>query len=117
SDAEELQFGLEQLDHIERAVQLSRLAMVSAYAENENEGVVASFMSLQLATSVHATNEMLRIGKAMKSLPLISHAYEEGDVSMKQLVQLTRFVEPNEDKEWAEKAEIYSINQLKALAD
>src|SRR5690606_17434360 len=76
SDANELQFGLEQLDHIERAVQLSRLAMVSAYAENENEGVVASFMSLQLATSVHATNEMLRIGKAMKSLPLISHAYE-----------------------------------------
>lgn len=116
-DSSELQSGLEQLDHIERAVQLSRLAMVTAYAENENEGVVASFMSLQLATSVHATNEMLRMGKAMKSLPLISHAYEEGNVSMKQLVQLTRFVESNDDKEWAEKAENYSINQLKALAD
>src|SRR5947208_11573009 len=59
-----------------------------------------------------AARELVRVAHALQQLPAIRAAFARGELCMDQLKPLTRFVAPDEDELWAEKAPSMSPAEL-----
>jgi Domain of unknown function (DUF222)/HNH endonuclease len=57
--------------------------------------------------------ELVRVRRALRGLPAIHDGFSRGELSLDQLKPLTRFVNPEEDEDWARRAQAMSPAELR----
>ena len=58
------------------------------------------------------TRERMRIGRALRQLPIIEHAFIAGDVSYSRVRELTRVAQPDTESDWLELAQSLDMRAL-----
>ncbi|MGV8123575.1 MAG: HNH endonuclease [Candidatus Xenobiia bacterium LiM19] len=73
------------------------------------------YATSHLALGEHTIAEMLRTGKALEHLPLLSNAYEEGEISSTHVREITRVATPETESFWYEAAKKSTTRQIEKL--
>ena len=73
------------------------------------------YATTHLALGEHTIAEMLRTGKALEHLPLLSQAYEEGEISSTHVREITRVATPETESFWYEAAKKSTTRQIEKL--
>ncbi|MHC9543776.1 MAG: HNH endonuclease [Vulcanimicrobiota bacterium] len=73
------------------------------------------YATIHLALGEHTIAEMLRTGKALEHLPLLSQAYEEGEISSTHVREITRVATPETESFWYEAAKKSTTRQIEKL--
>ena len=73
------------------------------------------YATSHLALGEHTIAEMLRTGKALEHLPLLSQAYEEGEISSTHVREITRVATPETESFWYEAAKKSTTRQIEKL--
>ncbi len=63
----------------------------------------------------HTIAEMLRTGKALETLPILSQAYEKGEISSTHVREVTRVATPETESFWCEAAKKSTTRQIEKL--
>jgi hypothetical protein len=58
------------------------------------------------------TRERIRIGRALRQLPIIEHAFIAGDVAYSRVRELTRVAQPDTESDWLELAQSLDMRAL-----
>src|SRR5438034_3146685 len=70
---------------------------------------MTSWLATRYSTAWGVAREWVRVARALRNLPTIRAAFAEGRLSFDQLKALTRFVAPEDEEIWAEKAPDMSL--------
>ncbi|MHC9543793.1 MAG: hypothetical protein AB9903_30135 [Vulcanimicrobiota bacterium] len=73
------------------------------------------YATTHLAPGEHTIAEMVRTGKALEHLPLLSQAYEEGEISSTHVREITRVATPETESFWYEAAKKSTTRQIEKL--
>ncbi|MHC9541424.1 MAG: HNH endonuclease [Vulcanimicrobiota bacterium] len=73
------------------------------------------YATSHLALGEHTIAEMVRTGKALENLPLLSKAYEEGEISSTHVREITRVATPETESFWYEAAKKSTTRQIEKL--
>ncbi|MHC9543747.1 MAG: HNH endonuclease [Vulcanimicrobiota bacterium] len=73
------------------------------------------YATSHLALGEHTIAEMVRTGKALEHLPLLSKAYEEGEISSTHVREITRVATPETENFWYEVAKKSTTRQIEKL--
>ena len=73
------------------------------------------YATSHLALGEHTIAEFLRTGKALEHLPLLSQAYEEGEISSTHVREITRVATPETESFWYEAAKKSTTRQIEKL--
>ncbi|MHC9545002.1 MAG: HNH endonuclease [Vulcanimicrobiota bacterium] len=73
------------------------------------------YATSHLALGEHTIAEMLRTGKALEHLPLLSQAYEEGEISSTHVREITRVATPETESFWYKVAKKSTTRQIEKL--
>ncbi|MHC9539480.1 MAG: HNH endonuclease [Vulcanimicrobiota bacterium] len=73
------------------------------------------YATSHLALGEHTITEMVRTGKALEHLPLLSQAYEEGEISSTHVREITRVATPETESFWYEAAKKSTTRQIEKL--
>ncbi|MHC9542418.1 MAG: HNH endonuclease [Vulcanimicrobiota bacterium] len=73
------------------------------------------YATSHLALGEHTIAEMVRTGKALEHLPLLSKAYEEGEISSTHVREITRVATPETESFWYEAAKKSTTRQIEKL--
>ncbi|MHC9542395.1 MAG: HNH endonuclease [Vulcanimicrobiota bacterium] len=73
------------------------------------------YATSHLALGEHTIAEMVRTGKALEHLPLLSQAYEEGEISSTHVREITRVATPETENFWYEAAKKSTTRQIEKL--
>ena len=73
------------------------------------------YATSHLALGEHTIAEMLRTGKALEHLPLLSQAYEKGEISSTHVREITRVATPETESFWYEAAKKSTTRQIEKL--
>ncbi|MGV8121351.1 MAG: HNH endonuclease [Candidatus Xenobiia bacterium LiM19] len=73
------------------------------------------YAASHLALGEHTIAEMLRTGKALEKLPLLSQAYEKGEISSTHVREITRVATPETESFWYEAAKKSTTRQIEKL--
>ena len=73
------------------------------------------YATSHLALGEHTIAEMVRTGKALENLPLLSQAYEEGKISSTHVREITRVATPETESFWYEAAKKSTTRQIEKL--
>jgi|GEM_PF-290458 len=73
------------------------------------------YATTHLAPGEHTIAEMLRTGKALEHLPLLSQAYEKGEISSTHVREITRVATPETESFWCEAAKKSTTRQIEKL--
>ncbi|MHC9538942.1 MAG: HNH endonuclease [Vulcanimicrobiota bacterium] len=73
------------------------------------------YATTHLALGEHTIAEMVRTGKALEGLPLLSQAYEEGEISSTHVREITRVAIPETESFWYEAAKKSTTRQIEKL--
>ncbi|MHC9544724.1 MAG: HNH endonuclease [Vulcanimicrobiota bacterium] len=73
------------------------------------------YATSHLALGEHTIAEMVRTGKALENLPLLSQAYEEGEISSTHVREITRVATPETESFWYEAAKKSTTRQIEKL--
>ncbi|MGV8125083.1 MAG: HNH endonuclease [Candidatus Xenobiia bacterium LiM19] len=73
------------------------------------------YATTHLALGEHTIAEMLRTGKALEHLPLLSQAYEKGEISSTHVREITRVATPETERFWYEAAKKSTTRQIEKL--
>ena len=72
----------------------------------------AHWLSIQTGLDVHYGRELLRVGRAMRELPLLSRAFFEGELSLDKMRAVTQVAMPDDEEIWLNVARASSGQQL-----
>ena len=67
------------------------------------------------AIGEHTIVEMVQTGKALENLPLLSQAYEKGEISSTHVREITRVATPETESFWYEAAKKSTTRQIEKL--
>src|SRR5689334_22581645 len=73
---------------------------------------VSAWLAGRFGMARGTAREMVRVGRALRSLPAVQGAFSRGELSFDQLKPLTHFATPDEDETWAGRAGSLSPAQL-----
>ncbi|MHC9539556.1 MAG: HNH endonuclease [Vulcanimicrobiota bacterium] len=73
------------------------------------------YATSHLALGEHTIAEMLRTGKALENLPLLSQAYEKGEISSTHVREITRVATPEIESFWYEATKKSTTRQIEKL--
>ncbi|MHC9543133.1 MAG: HNH endonuclease [Vulcanimicrobiota bacterium] len=73
------------------------------------------YATTHLALGEHTIAEFLRTGKALEHLPLLSQAYEKGEISSTHVREITRVATPETESFWYEAAKKSTTRQIEKL--
>ena len=73
------------------------------------------YATTHLALGEHTISEMVRTGKALEHLPLLSQAYEKGEISSTHVREITRVATPETESFWYEAAKKSTTRQIEKL--
>ena len=73
------------------------------------------YATTHLALGEHTIAEMVRTGKALEHLPLLSQAYEKGEISSTHVREITRVATPETESFWYEAAKKSTTRQIEKL--
>ena len=73
------------------------------------------YATSHLALGEHTIAEMVRTGKVLEYLPLLSQAYEEGEISSTHVREITRVATPETENFWYEAAKKSTTRQIEKL--
>ena len=73
------------------------------------------YATSHLALGEHTIAEMVRTGKALEHLPLLSQAYEKGEISSTHVREITRVATPETESFWYEVAKKSTTRQIEKL--
>ena len=73
------------------------------------------YATSHLALGEHTIAEMVRTGKALEHLPLLSNAYEKGEISSTHVREITRVATPETENFWYEAAKKSMTRQIEKL--
>ncbi|MHC9537990.1 MAG: HNH endonuclease [Vulcanimicrobiota bacterium] len=73
------------------------------------------YATTHLALGEHTIAEMVRTGKALERLPLLSQAYEKGEISSTHVREITRVAIPETESFWYEAAKKSTTRQIEKL--
>ena len=73
------------------------------------------YATSHLALGEHTIAELLRTGKALEKLPLLSQAYEKGEISSTHIREITRVATPETESFWYEAAKKSTTRQIEKL--
>ncbi|MHC9538917.1 MAG: HNH endonuclease [Vulcanimicrobiota bacterium] len=73
------------------------------------------YATCHLALGEHTIAEMVRTGKALENLPLLSQAYEKGEISSTHVREITRVATPETESFWYDAAKKSTTRQIEKL--
>ena len=73
------------------------------------------YATSHLALGEHTIAEMVRTGKALEHLPLLSQAYEKGEISSTHVREITKVATPETESFWYEAAKKSTTRQIEKL--
>ena len=65
-----------------------------------------------LGLGARETRERIRIGRALRQLPGVEHAFIAGDVSYSRVREVTRVAQPDTESDWLELAQSLDMRAL-----
>ncbi len=112
--------ALTQLHALECATRASMLSLVrNADATNaweaDGAGSTSSWVAAHFNMSSFHSSELVRIARALGSLPQIGEVFEQGLLSWDQLVEVTKLADAESDAHWAQEAQQHSVYMLRQL--
>ncbi|MGH2733993.1 MAG: DUF222 domain-containing protein, partial [Actinomycetota bacterium] len=117
----ELTDAVEQLCAVRATLDYELMQLVLACERSEvfavdGSAALAEWLVLRMKVSRASATRCVEVAHALKQLPEIAAGFERGELSFEQVYELTRFVTPEEDREWAERARGLTVAQLRAWA-
>ncbi|MHC9542734.1 MAG: HNH endonuclease [Vulcanimicrobiota bacterium] len=76
---------------------------------------IFQYAARYLSLGEHTIAELLRTGKALAQLPLLSQAYEKGEISSTHIREITRVATPETESFWCEAAKKSTTRQIEKL--
>jgi len=76
---------------------------------------VFQYATRHLSLGEHTIAEMLRTGKALAKLPLLSDAYEKGQISSTHIREISRVAVPETEQIWFESANKSTTHQIEKM--
>ncbi len=76
---------------------------------------IFQYAARYLSLGEHTIAEMLRTGKALAKLPLLSEAYEKGQISSTHIREISRVAVPETEQFWFEAAKKSTTHQIEKL--
>ncbi len=73
------------------------------------------YATRHLSLGEHTIAELLRTGRALEKLPLLSQAYERGEISSTHIREITRVATPETESFWCEAAKKSTTRQIEKL--
>ncbi len=73
------------------------------------------YATRHLSLGEHTITELLRTGRALEKLPLLSQAYERGEISSTNIREITRVATPETESFWYEVAKKSTTRQIEKL--
>jgi hypothetical protein len=121
ASSQELRDQIAQLHALEGAVRSARLAAVAEYDKSEmwkEDGSTSMSVWLSALTGCrqYSAKEEVRVSHALESLPALSGLFASGGLDWDKLAALTRFVTPENDREWTKRALSWSAFDLEREA-
>lgn len=98
---------------------LEALGCLDAFEDWEEEGAhdAAHWVSMALQVSNWRASRWIETGKALASLPSIAEAFARGELSLYAVMELCRYVSPDEEEAACEWAKDSSMAQIARAAD
>ncbi len=73
------------------------------------------YATRHLSLGEHTISELLRTGRALEKLPILSLAYERGEISSTHIREITRVATPETESFWCEAAKKSTTRQIEKL--
>jgi hypothetical protein len=98
----------ERLGALAARIHAATAELVALSAELDSSGAWAAhgmrscahWLSVNIGVDVHTGAEMVRVGHALKNLPALAAAFEEGRISFDKIRAVTRVATPADDDVW-----------------
>jgi uncharacterized protein DUF222 len=118
---DEIVDAIDELHGLANAARSQLMKMCIAYDARElwkQDGAtsMAEWLCMRLTWSPKAARELVEVAHSLHSLPAIAAAFEAGTLSFDQVRILVRFVTPDTDEAWVQRAREMSLAQLEAWA-